>query len=105
MTEREIAQIDDPNAPNLSERERCALAFCETLILLPTAMTDERFASVREHFSEGEIVEMSFFVGFYNLLHRFNAVIDLDPKNGDEIVVESLSGFQLASDDREGTED
>jgi len=66
------------------------------VIVAPTAMTDERFAALREHFSEGEIVEMSFFVGFYNLLHRFNAVIDLDPKQGHEIVVESLSEFQLA---------
>ena len=97
MTEREIAEIDDPNAPSLSDRERRALAFAEALVLLPSGMTDEDFAGVREYFSEGEIVEMSFFVGFYNLLHRFNAVIDLDPKNGAEIVVESLSDFQLGS--------
>jgi hypothetical protein len=59
-------------------------------------MTDERFAALREDFSEGDIVEMSFFVGFYNLLHRFNAVIDLDPRAGDELVVQSLGAFQLA---------
>ncbi len=61
-------------------------------------MTDESFEALREEFSEGEIVELSFFVGFYNLLHRFNAVIDLDPKAGHEIVFESLGGFQLAAD-------
>ena len=59
-------------------------------------MTDERFAELRQHFDEGEIVEMSFFVGFYNLLHRFNAVIDLDPRAGHELIQQSLSGFQLA---------
>ena len=100
MTEQDIAEIDDPDAPSLSDRERCGLAFAESLILLPSGVTDEGFAAVREHFSEGEIVEMSFFVGFYNLLHRFNAVIDLDPKKGEEIVIESLSAFQLASDSR-----
>ena len=72
------------------------MGFAEALIRLPSGMTDDGFAEVRQHFSEGEIVEMSFFVGFYNLLHRFNAVIDLDPKQGEEIVVERLSGFQLA---------
>ena len=72
------------------------MKFAEAYVLLPTGMTDEDFAEVRQHFSEGEIVEMSFFVGFYNLLHRFNAIIDLDPKDGDQLVVESLSGFQLA---------
>ncbi|MEE2665177.1 MAG: hypothetical protein VX681_13755 [Myxococcota bacterium] len=53
-------------------------------------------AEIREVFSEGAIVELSFFVGFYNMLHRFNAVIDLDPKDGHEIVFESLATFQLA---------
>ena len=75
-----------------------ALAFAETLIVEPAAMTDEAFNALREEFSEGEIVELSFFVGFYNLLHRFNAVIDLDPKAGHDIVFESLAGFQLAED-------
>ncbi|MCA9511997.1 MAG: hypothetical protein R3E88_13670 [Myxococcota bacterium] len=102
MTEREIAEIDDPEAASLSRRERLALAFAETLIALPTAMTDERFAELRREFDDGEIVEMSYFVGFYNLLHRFNAVIDLDPKAGDEIVVERLADFQLAPDDDDG---
>ena len=79
-------------------RERSALAFAETLIVAPTSMTDETFDALRQEFSEGEIVELSFFVGFYNLLHRFNAIIDLDPKAGHEIVFESLAGFQLAED-------
>ena len=48
-------------------------------------------AEIREVFSEGEIVEPSFFVGLYNMLHLFNAVIDLDPKDGHEIVFESLA--------------
>ncbi len=80
----------------MTARERQALAFAETLIIAPTAMTDEDFDALREVFSEGEIVELSFFVGFYNLLHRFNSVIDLDPKAGHDIIVESLAGFQLA---------
>ncbi len=77
-------------------RERLALAFAETLIVEPTSMTDEAFDALRAEFSEREIVELCFFVGFYNLLHRFNAVIDLDPKAGHDIIVESLAGFQLA---------
>ncbi len=82
----------------MTARERQALAFAETLIVAPSAMSDEAFDALRQEFSEGEIVELSFFVGFYNLLHRFNAVIDLDPKAGHEIIVESLAGFQLAAD-------
>ena len=82
----------------MTARERLALAFAETLIVAPTAMTDEAFDDLRQEFSEGEIVELSFFIGFYNLLHRFNAVIDLDPKAGHEIVFESLADLQLAED-------
>ena len=67
-------------------------------------MTDERFADLRGEFSDGEIVEMSFFVGFYNLLHRFNAVIDLDPKAGDELVVQHLADFQMIDDAEPGAD-
>ena len=96
MTEEAIAQIDDPEAQSLTGRERLALAFAETLIVAPTAMTDERFAELRTEFSEGEIVELSYFVGLYNLLHRFNAIIDLDPRAGEDLVVQHLAAFQLA---------
>ena len=48
-------------------------------------------AKIRGVLGEREIAELSFFVGSHNLLHCFNAVIDLDPKDGHEIVFESLA--------------
>lgn len=71
------------------------------MIVTPTAMTDDRFAVLQGHFSEGEIVEICFLAGFYNLLHRFNAVIDLSPIAGDDLVVQHLADFQLKADDPE----
>ena len=78
-----------------------ALDYAEALIAAPSAISDERFAALREHFDEGEVVELSFFVGFYNLLHRFNSAIDLDPRAGEELVTQSLAAFQLAGGDGE----
>ena len=95
--EHEISEIDNPNAESLSSRERLALSFTETLLIAPTGMTDEGFAEMREEFSEGEIVELSFFAGFYNMLHRFNSIIDLDPQAGGELVEHRLSDFQMSN--------
>lgn len=77
-------------------RERVALQFAEKLITDPSSVSDAAFEELKRHFSEGEIVELCFFVGFYNLLHRFNAAIDLEPIAGEAIVVRHLADFQLA---------
>ncbi len=57
----------------------------------------ESLPSIPIRMSESDKESPQFFVGFYNLLHCFNEVIDLDPKSGEEIVVASRSSFQLAS--------
>jgi alkylhydroperoxidase family enzyme len=84
------------SSKNISARERLALSFTETLLIAPSSMTDEGFAEMREEFSEGEIVELSFFAGFYNMLHRFNSIIDLDPQAGGDLVEHRLSDFQMS---------
>jgi alkylhydroperoxidase family enzyme len=94
--EQEISEIDDLSSKNISARERLALSFTETLLIAPSSMTDEGFAEMREEFSEGEIVELSFFAGFYNMLHRFNSIIDLDPQAGSDLVEHRLSDFQMS---------
>ena len=46
------------------------------------------FDDWKKQFSEGEIVEILFMTGYYNLLHRFNTAIDLDPT--ETVVVHTL---------------
>jgi alkylhydroperoxidase family enzyme len=62
----------------------------EFYIASPESITDAMFDDWKKHFSEGEIVEILFMTGYYNLLHRFNTAIDLDPT--ETVVVHNLDG-------------
>jgi alkylhydroperoxidase family enzyme len=64
------------------------LEIVEFYIVSPESVTDAMFDELKKHFSEAEIVEMLFMTGYYNLLHRFNTAIDLDPT--ETVVVHDL---------------
>ena len=96
MTETHISHIHEPERSDLPERQKIALQLAELYITNPEAITDPLFDDAKRHFSEGQIVEILFFVGTYNMLHRFNTAIDLAPKDGDNIIVESIRGYQGA---------
>lgn len=58
-------------APVYSERERAALAWCESLTLLPeTGAPDGHYEPLKEHFSDDEIVALSFLVVAINGWNR-----------------------------------
>ena len=94
MTETHISHIHEPERSDLPDRQKIALQLAELYITTPEAITDSLFDEAKRHFSEAQIVEMLFFVGTYNLLHRFNTAIDLVAKDGDNITVQSIRGYQ-----------
>lgn len=61
-------------APFYTPRERAALAWAESLTLLPqTHAPQEDFAPLHEHFSEREIAELTLAIGVINAWNRFAA--------------------------------
>ena len=59
-------------APFYSERERAALAWCETLTLLPqTGAPDDVFEQLRAEFAEQEIVALTLAIVAINGWNRF----------------------------------
>ena len=59
-------------APFYSRRERAALAWCETLTLLPqTGAPDEAYEQVREQFADDEIVALTLAIVAINGWNRF----------------------------------
>ena len=42
-------------------------------------MTDEDVADLRQHFDEGEIVEIAAVVGIFNYFNRFNDALGMEP--------------------------
>ena len=60
------------SSPHYSERERLALDFAVAASSQPNAVTDEQFAALRTHWSEGEIVEILGVVAMFAFLNRWN---------------------------------
>ena len=60
------------NSPLYTERERVALDFALAAAAQPNAVTDELFAQLRSHWSEGETVELLGVVAMFGFLNRWN---------------------------------
>ena len=59
-------------SPLFSEAERVALDFALAAASQPNGVTDESFAQMREHWSEGQIVEILGVVAMFGFLNRWN---------------------------------
>lgn len=45
----------------------------------PHSIDDERWAALRTHFDEGEIVEIAAVAGLFNYFNRFNDALRVEP--------------------------
>ena len=62
----------------LTPREALGVSLAERMALDPHTVTDEFFESLREHFSDDEIVEMVFACSIFNWGNKFNITMNLD---------------------------
>ena len=60
------------SSPLYSGRECVALDFALAAAAQPNAVTDEQFAELRHHWSDGEIVELLGVVAMFGFLNRWN---------------------------------
>ena len=63
-----------------TERERAALHFCERITRDDLEMSEECRAQVREHFTEAEIVELTFIIGYQTFASKFSKAWRLAPQ-------------------------
>ncbi len=59
--------------------EKAALRLAETVTRDAHAVSDEQFAELRAHYSEGEIVELLCSIGLFNYFNRFNDALHMQP--------------------------
>jgi alkylhydroperoxidase family enzyme len=78
-TEEELQVLENGNAGRFAPREQAALKFAEALTLDSNNVPDELFASVRQYFSEGEIIEIAAVAGLFNYFNRFNNALQMEP--------------------------
>ena len=71
-------QIEDLEAlENLDKREEMALQYTREMIQDSNRIEDTFFALLREAFSDDEIVELTFLIGYINLLNLFNNALQV----------------------------
>jgi|SRR5215467_13923138 len=66
--------------PAFSERERAALCYAEQMTRDRQSVSDECVARARRHFSEADMVELTFVVGFQTFASKFANAFDLAPQ-------------------------
>lgn len=59
-------------SPLFDERERVALEFAIAAASQPNDVTDELFGRMKQHWSEGEIVEITALIAYFGFMNRYN---------------------------------
>lgn len=66
--------------PAFSDRERAALCYAEQMTRDRQSVSEACMARLRGHFSEPEVVELTFIVGFQTFVSQFARALDLRPQ-------------------------
>lgn len=67
-------------SPRFSPRERAALDFCERITRDDLEVSEACLARLREHFTEAEIVELTFIIGYQTFASKFAKAFRLAPQ-------------------------
>jgi alkylhydroperoxidase family enzyme len=59
-------------SPLFEERERVAIEFAIAAASQPNDVSDELFARMKQHWSEGEIVEITALIAYFGFMNRYN---------------------------------
>lgn len=79
-TDDQINNLADfENRADFTPAEKAALRLAERETKAPQSIDDAMWAGLREHFDEGEIIELAAAIGLFNYFNRFNDVMKMDP--------------------------
>lgn len=70
IIETPLEHIADPR--RLTDRERLAVAYTKAVLTDSNRLPDALMTEIHAHFSDPELVELTFLVGYINLLNLFN---------------------------------
>jgi alkylhydroperoxidase family enzyme len=65
-----LTLIDEPAA--LASRERLAIEYTKAVVADSNAVPERLVGELHEHFSDPELVELTFLIGYINMLNLFN---------------------------------
>src|SRR5207244_664550 len=64
-------------SPHFSEVEKLVLEYAVGMSRTPTDVSDELFAKLRQHFTEVQLVELTFVIALENMRGRFNMALGI----------------------------
>ena len=79
MSEEELQRLEAGDLEEFSPRERAALEFAGRLTRDSNLIGDNLFNELRQHFNEGEIVEIATVAGLFNYFNRVNNALQMEP--------------------------
>lgn len=93
VDEAKIAEIwNFERSPRYDEAERSALRFARDASVVPNAVTPAHFANLREHWDDGQIVEILAVVGLFGFLNRWNDTMATDLEDTPAALAERTIG-------------
>jgi alkylhydroperoxidase family enzyme len=79
-SEDQISDLEDfEGRDDFTEAEKAALRFAEDMTRDPHNVTDEQWSELRQHFDEGEVIELAAAIGLFNYFNRFNDALKMEP--------------------------
>lgn len=69
--------VTDPKAPEHSMRERLAMEYAAAIRQDSNRIPEGLYERLHKSFSDSEVVELTWFIGFINLLNWFNNALDV----------------------------
>ncbi|MTI56060.1 carboxymuconolactone decarboxylase family protein [Geosporobacter ferrireducens] len=73
------AMADKEDNPELfTAREKAALEFAERMTVDSNNVDEDLWNRLKEHFDEGEIIEIACVIGVFNYFNRFNNALKVD---------------------------
>ncbi len=82
------------SSPHYSVRERLAMDFALAASSQPNAVTDAQFAELRQHWGDGEIVEILGVVAMFAFLNRWNDTMATPLEASPTVVAQQALGAQ-----------
>jgi alkylhydroperoxidase family enzyme len=79
-SEDQIRNLHDFEArSDFTEKEKAALRLAERMTSDAHNVDDALWANVRQHFDEGEMIELLAAIGLFNYFNRFNDALLMEP--------------------------
>ena len=83
LNDKQIANVSGYRSyPYYSDVERLVLEYAE-VVTRDLVVSDDLFARVRDRFRDGEIVELTMVIAYWNMMSRFLVPLQVDPEESE----------------------